>query len=146
METIRELLQVFVRRFGLLDASCTDNCCGEEISLVQSHILHEITRQTEPSMLQVAEALGVDITTFSRQIKTLVRKGLVKKTTDPEDRRIQLLSLTPEGQRVKKEIDLLMERYMEKIFSKMTEFEREMVLRSIKLLNEAILKSGSCCS
>lgn len=146
MENIRELLQIFVRRFGLLNADCCESCCGEAVSLVQSHILFEIKRQNNSAMQPVAEELGMDITTFSRQIKTLEQKGLVRKTPDEVDRRINLLSLTPEGERVKSQIDLHMTRYIEQLFLQFTEFEREAVVRSIKLLNEAIRKSGACCS
>lgn len=146
MENIRELLQTFFRRFGLLNASCCENCCGEEVSMVQSHILFEIAKQKKPSMQQVAETLGIDITTFSRQIKTLENKGLIIKTADPGDRRVNLLSLTTEGERVKGQIDSRMTRYLEEMFSHLTDFERETVINSVKLLNRAILKSGSCCS
>ena len=88
-----------VRRFGFLDK----NCCsagGCEISLIQSHILYEIDRRHKPSMQQVAEALGTDITTFSRQVQTLVKMNLVKKSPDPNDRRVHLLSLTAESSSV----------------------------------------------
>src|SRR6266540_5327514 len=108
METVREKLQVFVRRFGLLNASCCEDCCGQEISLVQSHILFEIRRKGSPSIQQVADELGMDITTFSRQIKTLGGKKLIDRRMSPEDRRVSLLGLTTEGERVLTQID----RYM----------------------------------
>ena len=146
MENVRELIQVFVRRFGLLNANCCENCCGEEVSLVQSHILFEIRRQSNPSMQRVAEELGMDITTFSRQIKTLQHKALVTKTSDPEDARVNLLSLTLQGEGVMRQIDLRMTRYLEQLFANFTEFEREAVIHSIKLLNQALIKTGGCCS
>jgi DNA-binding MarR family transcriptional regulator len=142
---IRELLQVFFRRFGLLNANCCENCCGEEVSLVQSHILWEVKRREKPSMQQVAEALGIDITTFSRQIKTLENKTLIRKTTDPNDRRVSLLSLTPRGEELENKISTLMQEYIKKIFAHMTDFERDVVISSIRLLSEAIGKAGSCC-
>ncbi len=145
MENIRELFQIFVRRFGLLNASCCDCCCGEEISLVQSHILFEVGRLHNPSMLQVAEALGMDITTFSRQIKTLERKGLVSKKSDFEDKRVNLLSLTEKGRVMEKRIDQQMQAFIEKIFTQFTDFEKDMVVRSVQLLNKALVKSDICC-
>ena len=60
MESVREELQLFVRRFGLLNASCCDECCGQQVSMVQSHILFEIRRRGSPSMQRVAEELGMD--------------------------------------------------------------------------------------
>jgi DNA-binding MarR family transcriptional regulator len=144
MENIRELFQVMTRRFGLLNK----NCCSvgsTEISLVQSHILYEIDRQKNPSMQQVAETLAMDITTFSRQIQTLVKMGLVKKTPSTEDRRVSLLSLTTEGKFIATTIDQAMNAYLDEVFSHMNEFEKETVIRSIKLLNQCMAKSSVCC-
>ncbi|SFS55599.1 MarR family winged helix-turn-helix transcriptional regulator [Paenibacillus sp. 453mf] len=144
-ESPRELLQVTARRFGLLNK----NCCSvgtNDISMIQSHILYEIDRQHEPSMQQIADTLGMDITTFSRQVQTLIKKNLVKKTTLPEDRRVYILHLTSEGKFVATTIDENMNSYLNEVFSFMNEFERETVLRSIKLLNESMLKSDKCCT
>lgn len=145
MEDVRGLFQMMTRRFGFLNK----NCCtagGCDISLVQSHILYEIDRQHKPSIQQVSEALGTDITTFSRQIQSLIKMNLVKKSPDPEDRRIQVLSLTAEGKYVATTIDHQMNEYLAEVFSHMNEFEKETVLRSIKLLNGAMSKSNLCCT
>jgi len=145
LENVRELVQMMTRRFGFLDK----NCCsvgGCDISVVQSHILYEIDRQHKPSIQQVAEALGTDITTFSRQIQSLIKMQLIKKTPNPDDRRVYVLSLTTEGKYVAAMIDQQMNAYLGEVFSHMNDFEKETVLRSIKLLNDAMAKSGKCCS
>jgi DNA-binding MarR family transcriptional regulator len=145
LENLRELFQIMTRRFGHLNK----NCCqvgGLEISLVQSHILYEIHRKDQPSMQQVADALGIDITTFSRQIQTLIKMELVKKTTLPEDRRVSQLTLTTQGRFVAATIDAQMNQYLNEVFSNMSEFEKEMVIKSVKLLNEAMSKSTVCCT
>ncbi|WP_264933276.1 MarR family winged helix-turn-helix transcriptional regulator [Paenibacillus sp. LS1] len=145
LQNTRELLQIMVRRFGLLDK----NCCtvGEqEISLIQSHILYEIDHQYEPSMQQVAETLAMDITTFSRQIQTLIKKNLVRKTPLPEDRRVYILSLTVEGKFVTTAIDYRMNTHLDEVFSFMTDAEKQTVIQSVKLLNESMLKSKMCCT
>ncbi|MDI2585841.1 MarR family winged helix-turn-helix transcriptional regulator [Psychrobacillus sp. NEAU-3TGS] len=145
MENKRELFQVLTRRFGLLNK----NCCSigaVDISSVQSHILYEIDKQTSPSMQQIAEAIAMDITTFSRQIQTLIKMELVKKTPSSADKRVSILSLTVQGKFVATTIDESMNAYLEEVFSHMNEFERETVIRSIKLLNQAMSKSSVCCT
>jgi len=146
LENVHELIRILVQRFGLLNASCCENCFGEGVSLVQSYILFEIRRAENPAMHQVAEALGIDITTFSRQIKSLENKSLVTKSPDPEDRRINILALTSEGKRITDQIDMRMNSYLEQLLSCFTEFEREVVIKSMKLLNKALFKSGMCCN
>jgi DNA-binding MarR family transcriptional regulator len=144
MEDLRELFQIMTRRFGLLNK----NCCqigGTDISLVQSHILYEILRKDRPSMQQVADALGMDITTFSRQIQTLIKMELVKKSPLSDDRRVSVLSLTTQGNFIAASIDAQMNQYLNEVFSHMSDFEKDMVINSIKLLNEAMSKSSVCC-
>ncbi|WHZ58565.1 MarR family winged helix-turn-helix transcriptional regulator [Metabacillus hrfriensis] len=145
MENTRELFQIMTRRFGLLNK----NCCtagGIDISLIQSHILYEIEHMHQPSIQQAADVLGTDITTFSRQIQSLIKLNLIKKTPHPDDRRVHVLSLTTEGKFVAATIDHQMNAYLDEVFSHMNEFEKETVIRSIKLLNASMAKSSVCCT
>ncbi|WP_025691142.1 MarR family winged helix-turn-helix transcriptional regulator [Paenibacillus zanthoxyli] len=143
MENPRELFQIMTRRFGLLNKYCC-SVGGCDISLAQSHLLYEIDRRHKPSMQEVAEALGTEVTTFSRQVQSLIQMNLVKKTPDPNDRRVYTLSLTAEGKMIAGMIDQQMNDYLDEVFSYMTEFEKETVLRSVKLFNEAMGKSSRC--
>lgn len=141
MKSVSEELLLLERRFGLLNEACCDECCGEQVSMVQGHILFEIRRAGNPSMQQVAEELGMDITTFSRQAKSLAEKGFITRCVSPDDRRVNLLGLTPAGAEVMERIDRYLADRIERIFSTMSIFERETVIRSLGLLNEALTKA-----
>ncbi|MCR8645439.1 MarR family transcriptional regulator [Paenibacillus sp. N1-5-1-14] len=145
MENLREMFQIMTRRFGLLNKVCCSTG-GLDITPIQSHILYEIDKQHNPSMQQIAEILGTEITTFSRQIQTLITMNLVRKVSDPNDRRVYVLSLTAEGKQIASQVDHKMNAFLTEVFSHMNEFERETVIRSIKLLNESMAKSKTCCS
>lgn len=142
MNSIREELQLFVRRFGLLNSSCCEECCGEQLSLAQGHVLYEIRRVGRPSMQQVAEELGMDITTFSRQAKSLAAKGLIVRRVSPDDRRVNLLELTGAGEAIMVRIDSYMAERIGKVFDQMSGFEQETVTRSLGLLNQALARVG----
>ena len=45
----------------------------------------------------MAEALGMDRTTLTRNLQPLVRKGMIEVTKDPADQRSRLVSLTDRG-------------------------------------------------
>lgn len=143
-QNLREMFQIMSRRLGLLNK----NCCtmgGVEVSLAQSHILYELDRQYQPSMQQVADTLGIDITTFSRQVQSLIKQNLVKKSPSPDDGRVFLLSLTTEGKFIATTIDRQLNDFFHDVFEKMNAFERDTVIRSILLLNESMSKSPMCC-
>ena len=144
-QNLRELFQVFSRRFGFLNKDCCQ-ACGHNISLVQSHILYEVEHQSQPSMQQVAERLGTDITTFSRQVQSLIKINLISKTPDPKDQRISILSLTEEGKEVAENINQQMNQYLDDVFANMSNEEKEMVVRSIQLLNTSMQKTSKCCT
>ncbi|WGU96294.1 MarR family transcriptional regulator [Paenibacillus dendritiformis] len=145
MKNLRDMFQLMTRRFGLLNKVCC-TAGGFDISPIQSHILYEIDKQHNPSMQMVAEALGTDITTFSRQIQTLIKMGLVRKQADERDKRVFILSLTAEGIFVAEYIDQQMNAYLDEVFSHMNDFERQTVIRSIQLLNHCMAKSKPCCT
>ncbi|KPB05252.1 MarR family winged helix-turn-helix transcriptional regulator [Bacillus sp. CHD6a] len=144
MEDIRAVLQITMRRFGMLNK----NCCTVEkadISQVQSHILYELARSQGPSMQQVAETIGMDITTFSRQIQTLVKLELVKKRQSTEDKRMYHLYLTEKGKEMEDGINKQMHHYLANVFSNLSEKESTDVVESLKILNAAMSKSNMCC-
>ena len=145
MKRVREEIQLFVRRFGLLNASCCDECCGQEgLHGAKPHSFRDPAGGNIPPCRQMAEELGMDVTTFSRQAGNLEDKGLIARRVSPEDRRVSLLSLTAEGACVLDKIDRYMTDRIERIFSFMTPFERETVVRSLGLLNNALAASGGC--
>lgn len=142
MESIKEQLQLFVRHFGLLNATCCDECCGEQISMAQSHILFEVHRSPGSPMQRIAEELGMDVTTFSRQVKGLEGKGFVSRRASAEDRRVSLLELTPSGAVMLEKINRFMAKKIAAIFAQMSSFEQDTVTRSLGLLNQALMSVG----
>lgn len=57
-----------------------------------------LNRPKPPGMAEVAELLAMDRTTLTAALKPLERRGLVKVTANPSDRRGRVLTLTREGQ------------------------------------------------
>jgi DNA-binding MarR family transcriptional regulator len=110
----------------------------EDVTAIQSSILHEVSLHSNPSMQTVAAAIGMDITTFSRQIGTLEKKKLINRTPYSNDRRILLLSLTNLGQNLVETINIRIAKTVEDSLSSMNEFERETVIRSLHLFCEKL--------
>jgi DNA-binding MarR family transcriptional regulator len=63
----------------------------------QFSLLMSLNRPKPAGMGSVASLLAMDRTTLTAALKPLERRGLVKITADPEDRRSRLLILTPNG-------------------------------------------------
>jgi len=63
-------------------------------------VLARLAEQSPARLSDIAESLGLDISTVSRQVRDLVMADLMTKVPDPADGRASLLSLTPRGEAV----------------------------------------------
>jgi len=73
---------------------------GEAVTLTQYRALVVLASRGPQSMATLAEALSVTPPTASRMCDRLVRKGLVRRRTDRQDRRQVRLALTEAGRRL----------------------------------------------
>lgn len=63
----------------------------------QFSLMMSLNRTKPPALAAVASLLAMDRTTVTAALKPLVRRGLVRVTADPEDRRSHLMVLTAGG-------------------------------------------------
>jgi DNA-binding MarR family transcriptional regulator len=63
----------------------------------QFSLLMSLNRPDPPPMGPVASLLAMDRTTLTAALKPLERRGLIKISPDPADRRSRLLRLTPKA-------------------------------------------------
>jgi DNA-binding MarR family transcriptional regulator len=57
------------------------------------------------AMSTFADSHGCDPSNVTGLVDRVARRGLVQRHTDPDDRRVRLLSLTPEGEQIRDRID-----------------------------------------
>lgn len=138
---LRELIRMLERKLGVLEMSEV-SCCG--VTFAQCHAIVEIGRTGSISLIDLSEALNLDNSTMSRTVNNLVVAGLVERQTDPKDRRYVTIHLTGKGKEVFDTIEGSMQAYFKKIYEGIPEEKRAQVLDSLKILLEAIGKSGCC--
>jgi DNA-binding MarR family transcriptional regulator len=63
----------------------------------QFSMMISLNRPEPPGMASVASLLGMDRTTLTAALKPLQRRGLLKITADPKDRRGRIMTLTAKG-------------------------------------------------
>jgi DNA-binding MarR family transcriptional regulator len=68
-----------------------------ELTNGQFSLLMSLNRPESPPMGPVASLLAMDRTTLTAALKPLERRGLVKVSPDPSDRRSRILKLTAKG-------------------------------------------------
>jgi len=119
-----ERMQYQSERFGLPDAEL--RCLmhfGDERYLTASSIAYK---------------LNVVKSRVTRIINGLEHKGLIQRVKDPEDSRVTLLRLTPEGTRKLEEIKIFISDLHYEILSQMPPLQRKALLDDLDLLKNSM--------
>jgi DNA-binding MarR family transcriptional regulator len=70
---------------------------GDDVTLPQYRTLVVLASRGPQSLAGLAEAIGVTSATATRMCDRLVRKGLIRRRTERDDRRQLRVGLTPQG-------------------------------------------------
>jgi DNA-binding MarR family transcriptional regulator len=120
----QERMQYQSERFQLPDAEL--RCLGlfgEERYLTAKSIAHK---------------MNVVKSRVSKIIDGLIKKDLIQRIKDPEDSRVQLLSLTFEGQKKLNEINLFIEDVYSQVLSQMAPDQRQTMLTNLDILKASM--------
>jgi DNA-binding MarR family transcriptional regulator len=73
---------------------------GVRIDRTGAALLHKLSAGGDSlRVTDLAEMLGVDTPSVTRKVQQLERDGMVVRQTDPDDRRVSKIRLTPAGRR-----------------------------------------------
>jgi DNA-binding MarR family transcriptional regulator len=86
-------------------------------------------------MAAVASLLAVDRTTLTAALKPLERRGLIKVTADPEDRRSRLLTLTAQGMRLLSRAVPVWQRTHEEVEGLLPEGDPDRLRKNLRALS-----------
>jgi len=93
IDTSRGVRQAFDRRFSALG-----------LNLSQALLVAVVTDFGPHTQTQIAEVLSLGRAATGSCIDHLEERGLVRRDPDPEDRRVWVVSATPEGEKMAEEI------------------------------------------
>lgn len=90
------------------------------------------------SNTQLAESMVKDKPTMTRMVDVLVRKSLVVRRADKDDRRQQRISLTARGRATAKKAEPIVARVRKDVGSALTAAQRETLIDCLDRLNARI--------
>jgi DNA-binding MarR family transcriptional regulator len=96
-ERLHHLTKELIRRYQFRD---WNQICCYGISISQSHILDTLAEEGDVTMQQLARRMFKSVSTMTRVVGQLVRRGYVKRRQNPEDRRVINVSITPQGKAI----------------------------------------------
>ncbi|MFF4949430.1 MarR family winged helix-turn-helix transcriptional regulator [Streptomyces chattanoogensis] len=87
------------------------------------------------SQAALAGAIGADKTRIIAVLDDLEERGLIRRRPDPADRRVRLLSVTPEGRRLRDAVQADIQRGEEELLARFPAAERDGFLRVLRALS-----------
>ncbi|MBI4641710.1 MAG: MarR family transcriptional regulator [Candidatus Tectomicrobia bacterium] len=124
-----------VRKYQFRDRN--EICC-HGISVSQCYTMSTLGESGVLSMHELADKMHLTVSTMTRVIDQLVEKGLAKRKTSPEDRRVCCVQLTKEGESLLKTIEGELVDVEKQILEKIKPTERETMIRAIEDLSRAM--------
>jgi DNA-binding MarR family transcriptional regulator len=83
----------------------------------------------------LAQAIGADKTRIIGVLDELQDRGLIRRQPDPDDRRVRLLSLTPQGRRLRRTVQAAIRRNEERLLGQLPPVDRRGFLRGLRALS-----------
>ncbi|MCQ4082216.1 MarR family transcriptional regulator [Streptomyces sp. RB6PN25] len=101
-------------------------------------LLNRLDREGPMGVKALAEGMGIDSSTVTRQVAPLVESGLVKRTSHPEDGRAVVLALSPRGRSRLEEVRASRCQLMAVVTADWTQDERESFCSLLARFNAAL--------
>jgi DNA-binding MarR family transcriptional regulator len=128
-----------IERAVMLQNKNEATCCG--VTLAQCHAVLEIGSADGMSVKELSARLGLDKSTLSRTVESLVEDGLVERTTSPEDRRAIVIRLTAKGRASADRINATWNRICADIFKDIPEKKHGSIIEAMNLIAGALTRT-----
>jgi len=124
-----------VKKFQFRDRNDT---VAYGLSVSQAYSLRALAERGPLTMGELAEDLGLSLSTMTRSVHPLVEQALLRRVSDPSDRRVCRIELTKEGQSLWSKIEGELVANDVEVLRTIAPSEREAVIRALAALSGAI--------
>jgi DNA-binding MarR family transcriptional regulator len=114
-----ELVGELHEMVGMMRCAGTGRMVKSGISMTHLHILWLLEHHGDLTMGRLAELVDVSLSNASGLIDRMEERGLVERIRVPDDRRIVLVRCSPEGARMRDEIEAIKQDQMRSILGKL---------------------------
>ncbi len=146
-ELEREVLAQYRAMMHRFKASSGGAWMEIDLTLPQLRTLLILAEEGPLVIGQIAQRLGIGLSTGGHLVDRLVQAGLAERTEDSEDRRRTLARLTPKGEELHARL-LNRVQHIQTLIQKLDEDDLVALLQGLRALNRAVdkeSKDGSIC-
>jgi DNA-binding MarR family transcriptional regulator/GNAT superfamily N-acetyltransferase len=135
---VRRFNRFYTRQVGLLD----EKLLKSDFTLTEARVLYDLAHQEAPQTLTfLARALLVDLGYLSRILKAFEARGLVERSTTPDDGRQTLFALTRGGRAAFRPLDRASQAEIGDVLARLAPEDTDRIVRSMHTI-ERLLGAG----
>jgi len=116
---------------------------GYPITAQDFGILFRLWKQDGLSQIQIASLMMRDKTTITRRLDGLVKKGLIERRSDENDRRMFRIHLTNTGREATAALMGVVDAFQGEVLAEVPVEEREATVRTLKKIIEIVTRNGA---
>ncbi|MEV5748527.1 MarR family transcriptional regulator [Actinoallomurus sp. NPDC052308] len=131
----RDLAAMIVPLGRALMAAEAPVLSAHDMSMWAYSVLLALGEEPVRTQNALAQAIGADKTRIIGVLDGLQERGLIERRPDPGDRRVRLLSLTPEGRRVRDSVQAGIRERENRLLARLPAADRAAFLRALRTLS-----------
>lgn len=112
---------------------------GQSLSAQDFGILFRLQKQGSMTQVEIAALMMRDKTTITRRIDSLVKKQLVERNTDPDDRRYFRVGLTSAGHQALEVMIPLVKDFQLEVLSDIPDEEKAITIRTLQKISDRLI-------
>lgn len=111
-----------------------EECAGHDLTAVQYAALVAIGLHPQIEAARISRLISFDRSTLGDVLERIEAKGLVLRTASAVDRRVKLLSLSPEGKKLIADVESAILRVQERLLEPLNAKERKTLVNLLSKL------------
>jgi len=109
-----------------------------KMTVPQCYTLVSLKNGLPVNMNELSKRVGISVSTTTRNVDRLVKGGYLERIRSKVDRRSVLIKLTPQGQRIVKDLQEREKDFANKVLRKIPVNKRRQVIESMNILVKAL--------
>lgn len=110
---------------------------GHDLTMWAYATMHQLASEPVRSQAVLAAGLGLDKTRLISVLDDLQERRLIRRARDPDDRRVRILSLTPEGRKLFSIVQREIHQREDRLFEHVDAGDRAAFGRALRSLSRA---------
>ncbi len=133
MDSLYDMPGHLIRRAQQISTALfTEECARFDLTPVQFAALTAIRANPDVDATRLSALIAFDRSTIGGVLERLEAKGWIRRSGSPDDRRIKLLRLTPEGERLLREVEPAVRRVQQRLLEPLGAADRATMLRLLR--------------